>query len=60
MASEFIKRYAVEWAAYWNHNYKAAGGTDPKRFFRDEHCVYRTRWHGDGLQRDRQGLGNKE
>ena len=40
MASEFIKQCAAEWAAYWNYNYRSFGGTDPKMFFRHEHCLY--------------------
>ena len=40
MASEFIKKYSAEWAAHWNYNYRSFGGTDPKRFFRHEWCLY--------------------
>ena len=40
MASEFIKKYSAEWAAHWNYNYRFFGGTDPKRFFRHEWCLY--------------------
>ena len=37
---EFLKRYAAQYAALWNKNYREAGGCDPKMFFSDDASVY--------------------